>query len=149
MRARPRFPVALIAVAAVAVMACNAARTEFELPRHGLDDAGSIGSGGIVRFDGRCVWLDADGGAMNLVWPRQFRALTGPLEIFGASGVAIIREGDQVDLGVSERPRLVAGCPDRGTFLVGEVGAVNGVKWPDGAPKLHPRDPFPPVGLPR
>ena len=153
MSPRPCFPTALIVVITLTAMGCRPARSEFDLPRHDLkpEMAGGVATGGIVRFDGRCVWLHAghDGG-VNLVWPRQFRALTGPFEIFGASGVAIIREGDQVDLGVSDRgPRLVAGCPNRVALTVGEVSAVNGVQWPDGTPRTHPRDPFPPVGVPR
>lgn len=140
----------MLLVVAHSVLACQPTRPVFELPRHdlGAADASGVATGGAIRFDGHCVWLDGGRGLeTNLVWPREFRAIADPLEIHGYSGVAIIREADTVSLGVSDGTRLVPGCPARQAWLVGEVTEVNGVPWPDGTPRTHPRDP--PAGVPR
>ncbi len=111
------------------------------LSTHGLSgqQVGGIASGGRISFDGRCVSLDyGNGHSTNLVWPETFRALAPPLMIFGASGRLIIREGDEVELGVSDGNQPVPGCPQRGVFLVGEVTTVNGLRWPDGPPAPPP-----------
>ena len=113
------------------------------LPTHGLSgqEVGADASGGRIRFDGRCVSLDySNGHSSNLVWPKTFHALAPPLMIFGASGRLIIREGDEVELGVSNGNQPVPGCPTRGVFLVGEVTSVDGLPWPDGAPAPAPTE---------
>jgi hypothetical protein len=99
----------------------------------------AIETGGRVRFDGTCVSLDfGDGHSANLIWPVGFRALAPPFTIFGLSGQPIIRDGDEVALGVAEADLPVRGCPTRAAFLVGEVSSVNGVPWPDGTPAPPP-----------
>ena len=98
-----------------------------------------VASGGRIRLDGQCVSLDyGDGNSTNLIWPKAFHALAPPLMIFGASGRLIIKEGDEVELGVAEGRQPVFGCPVRGVFLVGEVTSVNGSPWPDGTPAPPP-----------
>jgi hypothetical protein len=117
----------------------------FKLPQHQFPAAAMSGvaSGGVIQFDGRCVWLKTDSGASNLIWPGGFSALAPPLAIVGASGRIIMRDGDTVELGVGDADRGVPGCPVRGTFYVGEVSGVNGVPWPDGEPARPPIDPRP------
>jgi hypothetical protein len=107
---------------------------QHNLPAQG---ASSIATGGRIAFDGRCIWLESEGGGhANLLWPAAFRAMAPPLEILGASGRAIIHEGDTVELGVMEGRAAIPGCPVRAVFLVGELDSVNGEEWPDGAPSV-------------
>jgi hypothetical protein len=118
--------------------ACQAGPAPFRLPQHDRTAQGASGvaTGGRIAFDGRCIWLEQDGGQANLLWPASFRAVAPPLAILGESGRAIIHEGDTVDLGVADGRGAIPGCPVRGVFLVGEISSVNGVEWPDGAPNV-------------
>ena len=101
-------------------------------------------TGGRIRFDGTCVSLDFGGGhAANLIWPIGFQAVAPPLTIIGLSGRPIVKEGDDVSLGIAEIAVAVPGCPARASYLIGEVSSVNGVAWPDGTPAP------PPVSKPR
>ena len=79
-----------------------------------------------------------DGHEANLIWPAGFRAFAPPLTIIGLSGEPIIREGDEVALGVAETKLQVQGCPTRASLLVGEISSVNGIAWPDGTPAPPP-----------
>jgi hypothetical protein len=128
--------------AAISFGACATGAMPFRLPQHNIPAQGASGlaTGGRIAFDGQCVWLESDGGGKaNLLWPATFRAMAPPLEIRGASGQAIIHEGDTVELGVMDGHAAIPGCPVRGVFLVGEIDSVNGVEWPDGAPAPPPR----------
>jgi hypothetical protein len=134
--------------AAISLAACTRGPTVFQLPVHNLPSPGGMASGGRIAFDGECVWLEFDGGGeVNLVWPATFRAIGPPLEIIGSSGRGIIHDGDVVELGIMDGRAAIPGCPARGVFLVGEISAVNGEPWPDGAPKVPP--PGRPPGNPR
>ena len=128
--------------AAISLGACATGPAPFRLPQHNVPAEGAsvLATGGRIAFDGRCVWLEQDGGQANLVWPATFRAMAPPLEILGASGRAIIHEGDTVDIGFAEGQAAIAGCPVRAVLLVGEIDSVNGEEWPDGAPAPPPRD---------
>ena len=122
---------------ALVASACATLPTPFELPRHNIPGQGAsaVATGGTIRFDGRCIWLDDEGGgSANLLWPASYAATAPTLEIRGTSGKVIIREGDVVELGVSESHVSVPGCPVRAVWLVGEVSKVGDVSWPDGAP---------------
>ncbi len=126
---------ALCFAAALGLGACSPLPTAFHLPQHNVPAIGASGvaTGGTIRFDGRCVWLEHDGGgSANLLWPAGFSAVAPPLQIRGTSGRVIIRENDLVELGVSEAVVGVPGCPARGTWLVGEVSKVGDTEWPDG-----------------
>ena len=121
----------------LAAGACSTLPTAFDLPRHNVPGAGAsaVATGGTIRFDGHCIWLDDEaGGSSNLVWPASYSATAPALEIRGTSGAVILREGDVVELGVSESHVSVPGCPGRVTWLVGEVSKVGSVSWPDGEP---------------
>ena len=134
--------------AAIFVSACAQGPLPFRLPQHNFQDAGGVATGGRIAFDGRCVWLESEGGGTaNLLWPATFRAIGPPLEIIGASGRGIIHAGDTVELGVDDARAAIPGCPDRLAFLVGEILSVNGVQRPDGAQNVPP--PGRPPGNPR
>jgi hypothetical protein len=117
----------------------------FALPRHNFPAAAMSGvaTGGVIRFDGRCIWLESESGSSNLIWPAGYHAFAPPLAIVGTSGRVIVRDGDTVELGVGDANEGVPGCPPRGAFYVGEVSLVNGVSWPDGEPPRPPIDPRP------
>jgi hypothetical protein len=129
------------------VAACGAPEpVPFELPHHNQPAVAvsGVGTGGILKFDGRCVWLESESSASNLIWPSGFRALAPPLQIVGLSGRVVAREGDRLELGVADARAGVPGCPARGgAFLVGELTKVNGTPWPDGEPSLPPPHPPP------
>ena len=138
----PVIGVALGLSSAWLIAACAAGPAPFLLPQHNRPAVGAstFATGGRVAFDGRCVWLEEEGGASaNLVWPATFRAMAPPLAIIGESGRAIIHEGDTVELAYSEGPVAIPGCPARGAaLLVGEISSVNDEDWPDGAPNVAP-----------
>jgi hypothetical protein len=128
------------------LVACGApAPAPFELPRHNQPAVAATGvaTGGILRFDGRCAWLEQETGGANLIWPSGYRAVAPPLQIIGLSGSVVAREGDRLDLGVRDANVVVPGCPTRGAVLVGELSRVNGTPWPDGAPNWPRPDPRP------
>jgi hypothetical protein len=112
------------------------------LPHHNFPAIAVTGvaTGGVIRFDGRCVWLESESGTSNLIWPTSYRAVAPPLAIFGASGRVIVGDGDRVELGVGDAKEGVPGCPARGGFYVGEVSRVNGLPWPDGEAPRPPID---------
>lgn len=123
------------------------ARHAVPLPTHNFSaqQIGEVASGGRIAFDGVCVSLDyGDGTSTNLIWPLTFHAEAPPLMIFGASGHVVIREGDEVELGVRDANRPVVGCPPGGAFLVGDVLKVNGAPFPDGTPAPPPVQKPPP-----
>lgn len=139
-------PAAALGLAfALGVVACSPLPAAFRLPQHNVPAVGAsaVATGGTIRFDGRCVWLEHEGGGTaNLLWPAGFSATASPLEIRSTSGRVIIREDDLVELGVSEATIGVPGCPARGAWLVGEVSKVGDVAWPDSQPQpgrtIHP-----------
>ena len=140
----------LSAATALGACATGPGPVPFRLPQHNVpaQGAGGVATGGRIVFDGWCVWLESEGGGqVNLLWPSTFRAMAPPLQILGASGRAIIHEGDTVELGVTDARGAVPGCLVRGVFLVGEISSVNGEQWPDGAPNVPP--PGGPPGNPR
>lgn len=138
-------PTGIAVAVALAALSCSPSALAFALPRHNVPAQGASGvaTEGTIRFDSRCVWLEFDGGAANLLWPESFSATAPPLEIRGVTGKVVIREGDEVVLGVSEARALVPGCPGRPVWLVGEIASVNGVTGPDDPPVPRPTAPRP------
>lgn len=58
--------------------------------------------------------------------------------ITAPNGSVVIREGDDVALGVANVPSaLVPGCPARPTWAIAEIASVNG-QTPPGSPAAAP-----------
>src|SRR4051812_35290268 len=62
------------------------------LPHHNFPDVAvsGVATGGVIRFDGHCAWLESESGSSNLIWPTDFHATAPPLAIYGHSGLAIL-----------------------------------------------------------
>src|SRR4051794_5520830 len=87
--------------AAVAIESCaTPSPVPLPLPHHDFPAVAvsGVATGGVIRFDGRCIWLESESSASNLIWPASFRAVGPPLEIVGASGRVIVRDRDVVEL---------------------------------------------------
>src|SRR6266545_3757536 len=121
-----RAPFARVVSLSIAVVTASCAGptpSPVSLAHHALPAiaASGVATGGIIRFDGRCVWLETETGASNLIWPARFLAVAPPLAVIGLSGRVIVREGDTVELGVSDAKQMVPGCPARAAFFIGEI----------------------------
>jgi hypothetical protein len=130
----------------VLMSACTVGPPPVPLPTSGrpLEAAGDA-TGGRIERQGGCVVLVDDGGVTsNLLWPPGYRVAGSPASIVAPDGKTIIREHDEVLLGVEDLgSRLVPGCSARHTWAIGEIAQVNGQTVGTPPPPL-PKPPKPP-----
>lgn len=75
---------------------------------------------GVLRWDGAgCIWVEAEGGRVALIWPHGFSASGPPLQIRDSTGRVVASENEEVQLGGGLDP-IVIPCALH-TWRVGEV----------------------------
>lgn len=82
------------------------------------DDAGDEGGdttitgklSGDAQLEGGCVWVEADDGRYEVLWPQGWQADTDPVELRNPDGDVIAREGDEVRVTGAEATDVATTC---------------------------------------
>lgn len=82
------------------------------------DDEGGAGDettvtgqlGGSAQLEGGCVWVEADDGRYEVLWPQGWQADADPVELRNPDGDVIAREGDEVRVTGAEATDVATTC---------------------------------------
>lgn len=77
--------------------------------------------GGDAQLEGGCVWVEADDGRYEVLWPQGWQAGADPVELRNPDGDVIAREGDEVRVTGAEATDVATTCQVGTVF---EAGAV-------------------------
>jgi hypothetical protein len=114
------------------------------LPAHSFGpDIDSNAYEGVLRLEGRCVYLAGVGADLNILWPAGYGLKGNPPLVVRYDGATIAAIGDEVFIGGLPIDDQLAtpGCSVRHVLALGIVATVNGIDVP--APATEPAPPAP------
>lgn len=66
--------------------------------------------GGDAQLEGGCVWVEADDGRYEVLWPQGWQADADPVELRNPDGDVVAREGDEVRVTGAEATDVATTC---------------------------------------
>jgi len=90
--------------------------------------AGSAMRQGVLAGDpsleGGCVWLETDGGRLEVAWPAGYRVTTDPIELRDPTGAVVATRGDRLRVRGMPAPDRVSTCQVGQQWTADEVAPL-------------------------
>lgn len=118
------------AVVLFSMAACGPVEVNVPLPAHAFGAAiDSNAFEGVLTLNESCLYLAADDGALNIIWPVGYRLRSGAATVIRDDGIQIATVGDLMQVGGIATDAQIAppGCPSRRGIFLGVVTSADGV----------------------